>query len=66
MFGRFGTTEVILIVVVILLLFGGKKIPELMKGLGSGIKQFKDATKEENEKASGSKKTTQKDKNEPQ
>lgn len=44
--GRFGATEIILIVVVILLLFGGKKIPELMKGLGSGIKEFKDATKD--------------------
>ena len=45
--GRFGTTEWILIIVVVLLLFGGKKIPELMKGLGSGIKEFKDATKED-------------------
>ncbi|PJR03654.1 twin-arginine translocase TatA/TatE family subunit [Avrilella dinanensis] len=48
--GRFGATEIILIAVVLLLLFGGKKIPELMKGLGSGIKEFKDATKEENSK----------------
>ena len=37
-----GTPEIILIVLVILLLFGGKKIPELMKGLGRGIKSFKD------------------------
>ncbi|MBA5792141.1 twin-arginine translocase TatA/TatE family subunit [Flavobacterium sp. xlx-214] len=44
--GKFGATEIILIVVVILLLFGGKKIPELMKGLGSGIKEFKDASKD--------------------
>lgn len=44
--GRFGATEIILIVAVLLLLFGGKKIPELMKGLGSGIKEFKDATKD--------------------
>ena len=42
-------TSIILIVVVILLLFGGRKIPELMRGLGSGIKEFKDATKEEEE-----------------
>ena len=42
--GRFGTTEIILIVVVLLLIFGGKKIPELMKGLGSGLKEFKDAS----------------------
>lgn len=39
----------ILIAVVILLLFGGRKIPELMKGLGGGIKEFKKATKEEEE-----------------
>lgn len=38
-----GVTEIILIVVVILLLFGGKKIPELMRGLGKGIKEFKTA-----------------------
>jgi sec-independent protein translocase protein TatA len=36
------TPEIILIVVVVLLLFGGKKIPELMKGLGKGVKSFKD------------------------
>jgi len=39
-----GTTEIILIVLVVLLLFGGKKIPELMKGIGKGIKSFKDGT----------------------
>lgn len=44
--GRLGATEIILIIAVVLLLFGGKKIPELMKGLGSGIKEFKDATKD--------------------
>lgn len=48
--GRFGTTEWILIIVVVLLLFGGKKIPELMKGLGNGIKEFKNASKEETKK----------------
>lgn len=42
-----GPTSIILIVVVVLLLFGGRKIPELMKGLGSGIKEFKNASKEE-------------------
>ena len=42
-----GLPQIILIVVVVLLLFGGKKIPELMRGLGSGIKEFKDASKEE-------------------
>jgi sec-independent protein translocase protein TatA len=45
--GMIGAPQVIIIVVVILLLFGGKKIPELMRGLGSGIKEFKDATKED-------------------
>ena len=49
-----GTWEIILIVLVILLIFGGKKIPELMKGLGKGVKSFKDgvngkADEEENE-----------------
>ena len=37
-----GTTELVLIALVVLLLFGGKKIPELMKGLGKGVKSFKD------------------------
>jgi sec-independent protein translocase protein TatA len=45
--GKFGVTEIVLILVVVLLLFGGKKIPELMKGLGKGIKEFKDASKGE-------------------
>ncbi len=40
-----GPTEIIIILVIVLLLFGGKKIPELMKGLGRGIKDFKDASK---------------------
>jgi sec-independent protein translocase protein TatA len=39
--------QIAIIVVVVLLLFGGKKIPELMRGLGSGIKEFKNASKEE-------------------
>ena len=37
-----GTWEIVVIVLVVLLLFGGKKIPELMKGLGKGVKSFKD------------------------
>lgn len=45
-----GWPQIVLIAVVVLLLFGGKKIPELMKGLGSGIKEFKDASKEEETK----------------
>tara|TARA_B110000977_G_scaffold94092_1_gene124426 strand:- start:4747 stop:4917 length:171 start_codon:yes stop_codon:yes gene_type:complete len=39
--------QIVLVVLAILLLFGGKKIPELMRGLGSGIKEFKDASKED-------------------
>lgn len=42
-----GVYQVVIVLVVVLLLFGGKKIPELMKGLGTGIKEFKDATKNE-------------------
>ena len=45
--GGLGGSEVILIVAIILLMFGGKKIPELMKGLGKGMKEFKDASKGE-------------------
>lgn len=44
-----GWPQIVLIAVVILLLFGGRKIPELMRGLGSGIKEFKDASKEEDD-----------------
>lgn len=48
-----GTTEIILIALVILLIFGGKKIPELMRGLGKGTKAFKDGLngKDEDEKS---------------
>lgn len=49
--GRFGITEILVILAVVLLLFGGKKIPELMKGLGSGIKEFKNAAKEDQKPA---------------
>ncbi|AZQ43133.1 Sec-independent protein translocase subunit TatA/TatB [Nonlabens ponticola] len=49
--GMFGVWQVVLVVLAILLLFGGKKIPELMRGLGGGIKEFKDATKEDKEDA---------------
>ena len=53
--GKLGLTEILVIVAIILLLFGGKKIPELMKGLGSGIKEFKNAAKDEQQPAASKK-----------
>ena len=47
--GMIGMPQVIIIVVAILLLFGGRKIPELMRGLGTGIKEFKNATKSDDD-----------------
>ncbi|NLN26549.1 MAG: twin-arginine translocase TatA/TatE family subunit [Bacteroidetes bacterium] len=52
-----GPWQIVLIVLIVLLLFGGKKIPELMRGLGSGLKEFKDASKDD------TKEPTQNDKN---
>ena len=43
--GKIGATEIILILLVVVLLFGGRKIPELMKGIGQGMKEFKKASK---------------------
>jgi sec-independent protein translocase protein TatA len=56
--GKIGLTEILLILVVVVLLFGGRKIPELMKGIGQGMKEFKKASKfdpaeEENKEAVG-------------
>jgi len=45
--GMLGPGQITIIVVALLLLFGGKKIPELMRGLGQGMKEFKDATKDD-------------------
>lgn len=45
--GMFGPTEIILIVIVVVILFGGRKIPELMKGIGQGMKEFKKATRDD-------------------
>ncbi|WP_183564535.1 Sec-independent protein translocase subunit TatA/TatB [Mucilaginibacter sp. SP1R1] len=50
--GGLGAPEIILIIIAILLLFGGKKIPELMRGLGKGVKEFKDAQNGENNSTS--------------
>ena len=52
---HFGTGEIILIVLVVLLLFGGKKIPELMKGLGKGVRSFKEGMNEINDNDNESK-----------
>ena len=49
-----GGSEMVIILVIVLLLFGGKKIPELMKGLGKGVKEFKDASKGDDEKSNSS------------
>lgn len=50
-----GAPEIILIIIVVLILFGGRKIPELMKGLGRGVKEFKDATNGESSSSSNEK-----------
>jgi sec-independent protein translocase protein TatA len=47
--GNFGLTEIILILLVVVLLFGGRKIPELMKGIGQGMKEFKKASRVEDD-----------------
>ena len=54
--GSVGPAQILLIALVVLLLFGGRKIPELMRGLGQGMKEFKDASKGEEDKSEGSKK----------
>lgn len=47
MLGMIGWPQIILIIAALLLLFGGRKIPELMRGLGGGVKEFKNAVKED-------------------
>ena len=49
--------HILIVAIIVLLLFGGKKIPELMRGVGSGIKEFKDAVKEEDKKSEDSNKS---------
>jgi sec-independent protein translocase protein TatA len=56
--GVLGPWQIVLIAAVILLLFGGRKIPELMKGLGKGMKEFKDASKGEDGKNQSSAEST--------
>ena len=60
----FGTWEIILIVLVVLLLFGGKKIPELMKGLGKGVKSFKEGINEVEKEVEGADTKTEYNKDE--
>ena len=65
LFGNLGTAELIIIVVIILLLFGGKKIPELMRGMGKGVRSFKEGlndVKDEIEKSLEEDKKDKKDK----
>jgi sec-independent protein translocase protein TatA len=57
--GGLGAPEIILIIVAILIMFGGKKIPELMKGLGRGVKEFKDAQNGETNTANNTTNTTE-------
>lgn len=59
--GNFGTGEIIIIAIVVLLLFGGRKIPELMKGLGKGIKNFKEGVKGIEDDIEGNNDTPKKD-----
>ena len=51
--GAPGPTEIIIILIIVILLFGAKKIPELMKGVGKGIKEFKSPTKNEKTDSAG-------------
>lgn len=60
LFLNLGPGEIILIALVVLLVFGGKKIPELMKGLGKGVKSFKDGLKEVDEEVDQNDKDTEK------
>ena len=59
--GRIGWTEIIIIALIVLLLFGGKKIPELMKGLGKGVRSFKDGMEGKSEEKPGEEKEEKKD-----
>lgn len=60
-FGNLGTGEIIIIAIIVLLLFGGRKIPELMKGLGKGIKNFKEGVKGVEDEIEGKDDETKKD-----
>lgn len=57
--GVIGVPQALLVIGILVLLFGGKKIPELMKGIGSGIKEFKNAAKDEQQSATSKKEEEQ-------
>jgi len=57
--GVIGVPQALLVIGILVLLFGGKKIPELMKGIGSGIKEFKNAAKDEQQPATSKKEEEQ-------
>ena len=61
--GNLGATEIILILLVVVLLFGGRKIPELMKGIGQGMKEFKKASHVEDDGEKMSAEDKEKEKN---
>lgn len=60
--GNLGATEIILIILVVVLLFGGRKIPELMKGIGQGMKEFKKASRVEDDSDSAKAETKEESK----
>ena len=62
--GFFGTPEIILIVLAIILLFGGRKIPELMRGLGKGVKEFKEGVSDDKKESTEEKKESEDKKDE--
>lgn len=59
--GILGSQEIIIILVIVLLLFGGKKIPELMRGVGRGVKEFKDGMNGSTESNTNTNKSDEKD-----
>ena len=61
--GGVGIQEILLVALIILLFFGGKKIPELMKGLGKGVKSFKDGLNEVEKEVKSTDETTKKEEN---
>ena len=63
---RIGMTEIIIIALVVLLLFGGKKIPELMSGLGKGVRSFKDGMDGKGDKPAENDKTEKEPENKPE